>query len=63
MDALSYSDAISRAERLGKMVVILWSRQDDPRTASLRSSVLDDAAVRTLDREARRRGGGGRGSP
>ena len=46
MDALSYSDAISRAERLGKMVVILWSRQDDPRTASLRSSVLDDAAVR-----------------
>lgn len=46
MDALSYSDAISRAERLEKMVVILWSRQDDPRTASLRSSVLEDAAVR-----------------
>ena len=46
MDALSYSDAISRAERLEKMVVIFWSRQDDPRSANLRSAVLDDAAVR-----------------
>ena len=46
MDELSYSDAISRAERLGKMVVILWSREADPRSKTLRSSVLDDAAVR-----------------
>lgn len=46
MDRLSFSDAISRAERLRKMVVILWSREDDPRSASLRRSVLDDGEVR-----------------
>ena len=46
MDRLSFSDAISRAERLEKMVVVLWSRKDDPRSANLRKSVLDDGEVR-----------------
>lgn len=46
MDALSFADARSRAERLGKMMVIFWSRENDPKTKTLKNAVLDDAEVR-----------------
>ncbi|MEM6672831.1 MAG: hypothetical protein AAF726_08290 [Planctomycetota bacterium] len=44
---LEFDDALSRAERVGKMLVIFWARgEDDVRTREFREEILGDTGVR-----------------
>lgn len=51
--ALSFADAKSRAERLEKMLVVVWSRDGDAKNAQFEKALFGDPEVRTwLDENA-----------